>query len=312
MLGLELSLGRRPSLYDAPGNPYGDALVYEIDTTLAAGTGFAVPYNSGTYDATITWPDGHTDVLSGVLAAGELDYDPLIDQVGLVRIEGTFQRPWFVGATDSGKLKKILNFGSTGITTLSLAFYSCQNLEQVSSFSADLSSVASLGGAFQNCTALKAVSVPGLVRASCSALNATFQGCTLLERISTVGWDTSEVTIFSGMVKTCHALIDFDVSGLDTSKGANFAETFREAYLVQPRVDLWDVSAASDMTNVALLTSFETSLYDEILASWAAQSMPLIDSGSDTINFGSAKYTDAASRATLAARFLTFTDGGPA
>ena len=96
----------------------------------------------------------------------------------------------------------------------------------------------------------------------------------------------------------------------DFSAVTDMFRMFRGTTLANPSVANWDISSATDMTEIFLLSAFSDSNYDLLLAAWSLLS---VQSGVP-FHAGTAQYTEVAARALLTdtPNNWVITDGGPA
>ena len=254
-------------------------------TTTANSEQIFLPYGTGTYTGTINWGDGSTDINDGSVTthtyATAGTYTVIIDGdcIG-----------WDTNiVSGSTYWTSVVNWGQLqlGTDNFGYNFAYCPNL--------DLSSV-------QGTLDLTGVTV----------LDGLFFDCTSLTTINNINsWDTSAITGMAGMFAGCSV---FNQSlSFDTSAVTNMLEMFRDAPAFNQNIGTWNVANVTSfngfMTGKTDAT-FSTTNLNAIYNGWSTQSVQ----PSLTIDFGTAKYTSAATagRAALIAapNNWTITDGG--
>jgi len=322
------------------GSLYGNDFVLEMATTGAAETVTIPCQNVGSFNATIDWGDATSDSTITTYNDGDLAHEYADAGDHIIRISGTFANIYFNNGGDKAKLKRVLNWGNTGLVTLKSAFWGCANLTSVTSESANTAAVTDMANLFLNCTGLVTCDVSGFNVAEVLAMNSMFQGCTSITTLDTSGWNPVKVTTFSNtfaectslatigdtsgwgtdaalnmqrMFNACGALATFDVSGWNTASVTDMTWMFRNCNNVTDiAIDNWDIEAVTSF--VAFMTfgaGLITSRYDAVLIAWDAQNP--VDSLS--CDFGGSKYTGGGAAATARASLesgdlWTITDGG--
>ena len=318
---------------------YGNDFVIEMATTGAAETVTIPCANAGgAFSANINWGDGTADSTITTWNDGDLAHEYADAGDHIIRISGTFPNIKFNGGGDYLKLKRILNWGATGLVKLELAFTGCTNLTSIASESSDTSGVDTIWGlcsgctsltsvtgsfnlaavttiraAFQSCSAMTTCDVSGWDTTLVTLMNNTFQSCTVLTALDVSGWDTGAVTTMDRLFMSCPNLATLDVSGWDTTLVADMSWMFQDCDgLTDLRIDLWNIEAVTTLSSIMQdHVGLTTARYDAVLIAWDAQNP--IDSL--TPNFGGSTYTGGGAAATARASLesgdsWTITDGG--
>ena len=256
--------------------------VFTVDTTIAgsSGTGkFAVPISgtSGSYD--IDWGDGNSDTGQ----TGTITHTYSSSAVYTIKISGSPTRFTFGNGGDKLKLNNISNWG-VFVGDLSAAFYGCSNM---------------------TCSATDTPTITG------TSLVNMFRNCSLFNG-DISRWDVSGVTNFQTSFFNC-SVFNQDLSSWDVSNGTSLKQMFQGATVFNQDLGSWDVSSCTNFTNFLLSATnltFSSSNLDSIYNGWSTLSL----SANESISFGSAKYTSAASAGrtvlTSAPNNWTITDGG--
>ena len=267
---------------------YGNDFVLEMATTGSAETVTIPCQNVGSFSANIDWGDGTADSTITTYNDGDLAHQYADAGDHIIRISGTFPNIYFANAGDKLKLKKIYNWGDTGLTILSNAFFGCTNLTSITSTVANTSSVTDMSGLFRNCSGLTEADLSGWDMLGVNNTSLMFYNAPNLTTIGDVsGWDTSTITNMSNMFFNCDSLTDVPIDGWNIEAVTNFT---------------------GFMTNhIGLLTS----RYDAVLIAWDAQN----PTNSLTVDFGGSTYTGGGAAATARASLesgdlWTITDGG--
>jgi surface protein len=125
-------------------------------------------------------------------------------------------------------------------------------------------------------------------------------------------WDMSKVTTIGSMLGRC-TNFNQPLNNWDTSKVTNMQSVFQESFSFNQPIDNWNVSLVTNFSNFMLSKTnldYSAANYDALLIGWASRPVkPNI-----SINFGTIKYTAAASAArailTSAPNNWTIVDGG--
>tara|TARA_R110002020_G_scaffold150_5_gene769 strand:- start:617 stop:1465 length:849 start_codon:yes stop_codon:yes gene_type:complete len=257
--------------------------VFSVDTTIegSSGTGkFAVPISgtSGSYD--IDWGDGNSDTGQ----TGTITHTYSSSAVYTIKISGSLTRFTFGNGGDKLKLNNISNWG-VFVGDLSAAFYGCSNMTSNATDSPTIGVASSFVNMFRNC----------------SLFNGDISS-----------WDVSEVTNFQACFFNC-SVFNQDLGSWDVSNATSVKQMFQGATVFNQDIGSWDVSSCTNFANFLLSATnltFSSSNLDAIYNGWSTRTL----SASESISFGSAKYSSAASagRAVLtsAPNNWTITDGG--
>jgi len=142
---------------------------------------------------------------------------------------------------------------------------------------------------------------------NCTTMNNMFNGCSSLNSLLTFN-NTSNVTNM-GQMFVGNTVFNTSVSSFDTSSVTNMYQMFRFASAFNQDLSGWNISSLTNATLMLNGTSFDTTNYDLLLISWAAQT----HNNNVPFHAGTAKYSPGAAanaRAVLIADGWTITDGG--
>ena len=266
---------------------YGDDFVLEMATTGAAETITIPCQNVGTFTAEIDWGDATTSTIT-TWDDADLAHEYADAGDHIIRISGTFPNIYFNNVGDALKLKRILNWGDTGLVNLDRAFWGCANLTTVTSQTSNMVGLITMIRVFRACTSLTSADVSD--------------------------WNTTNVTNISNAFRDCTSLTTLNVGGWDTANVVNMANTFDTcSSLADVAIDNWDIESVTSFVDFMDGVTLSTARYDATLIAWDAQNP--VDSLA--VNFGSSTYTAGGAAATARASLesgdlWTITDGGTA
>jgi len=282
--------------------------VITVETTTASES-FTIPTTGTGYSYNVDWGDGSTSTAQTGNAthtyADSGQYD--------IQITGTFPRIYFNNTGDRLKLVDIKNWGDGTWTSMSNAFYGCENT--IVSAEDALVLPADSSGMFRSCSSLTTLDVSEWDTSSVTNMAGMFRSCSSLTTLDVSLWDTSSVTNMAGMFNSCTSLTTLNVSSWDTSSVSNMSYMFFNCSSLKADLSGLDIASVTNFENFATLTNINdtgtTTNYDNTLISFAAQT-PV--SGLN-VHFGTAQYSlggaAEAARTTLVTTYgWTITDGG--
>jgi surface protein len=302
-------------------------------TTTAPSESIELPYTgTGTYTGTIYWGDGSTSVNSVAnrfhtyATAGTYTVIITGDCIG-----------WDTNsAGGSTYWTSVVNWGQLQLGTENYGynFAYCPNLDLSSvQGTLDLTGVTVFAGLFYDCTSLttinninswdtSAVTTMAEMFANCSAFNQSlsfntsavtdmaqiFNGCSVFNQ--PLSFNTSVVTEMSSMFEGC-SVFNQPLS-FNTSSVTSMRRMFKDAPAFNQNIGTWNVENVTDFTGFMqgkTDATFSTTNLNAIYNGWSTQSVQ----PSLTIDFGTAKYTSAATAGRLVltgTKLWTITDGG--
>jgi len=113
----------------------------------------------------------------------------------------------------NGGVTRVLQWGNTGLTSLSFAFYGASSLTDV----------------------------PANIPSTVSDLTSAFSGAIALNDSDLASWDTSSVELFRSLFEDGESL-NVDLGSWDVSSGTNFYRMFYRALQFDQDLNSWDVS----------------------------------------------------------------------
>jgi surface protein len=213
------------------------------------------------------------------------------------------------------------NFGNvdySGISSSGLRSYfqGCTSLTSINFGDLDTSSVTSMGSMFLNCSSLTSIDLSSFDTSSVTDISTMFRDCSSLTSVDLSSFDTSSVTSMATMFYGCSSLTSVDLSSFDTSNVINMRNMFNgissSSQATITGIEDFDITSLSTnrATNILANSSLSTTVYDELLVNWQAQT----GYNAQNPNFGGSKYTASSAAATARAALVTagwnITDGG--
>jgi len=245
------------------------SFILVMATTGTAETVTIPCQNVGTFDATIDWGDGASSTITTFNDADLAhEYADIADHT--ITITGTFPNIYFNDTGDKLKLKKVLNFGDTGLITMGSSFFGCSNLTEVLSTHTNMSGITTFSQCFRACASLTTIESGGWNLSSVTTFQDLAVSCGNLTSIDVTNWDVSAVTNMRSMFNACTSLASIDVANWDVSSVTDMVNTFRGMTAITDiAIDGWDVSgvtaASLGAQTFMLNTSITTATYDAAL-----------------------------------------------
>jgi surface protein len=301
------------------------------------------PAYGGTYDATVDWGDGNTNVLNEWDNVSQIQHTYADIGEYDISITGQFEGWNFFNAIgDYEKMLEIKQWGVLDLYNSTLTygtqnFAYCLNLTVSATDLLDLSNNVSLAYAFSCCEALTTVPNMGnwdFTVSSITSLEYMFYGCTLFNQ-DLSGWNTSAITTMDGMFNSC-ITYNQDLSAWDTTNVTDMSGMFWGATLFNQDISSWNTSSVTDMsfmfdyaiafeqnlaswniTNVTDMSfmfngvTLTKANYDALLVGWGAQAVQYgveFDGGNSQYSAGSAAATARAHL--ISDHGWSITDGG--
>lgn len=175
--------------------------------------------NSASYDFTVNWGDGTSDIIT---AWDQPEVTHTYPSAGLytISITGNPVLFYFFGATDRLKITNISSFG--GVCQIGFrSFYNCTNLD------------------------ITATDLPDF-----NVLTESFFGCTSLVFNSSIeSWDVSSQNTLQGLFRNC-ILFNQDISGWDVSNVTTFRLMFAGAAAFNQPIGIWNVIGANNISSM--------------------------------------------------------------
>lgn len=223
-------------------------------TTVGADT-FQLPiYNGGTYDFTVNWGDGNSDIITAWDdAAANHSYTRAGTYV--IRITGTITGWRFANAGDKTLIHEIKSWGPLLLGNNHSYFYGCSNLTITATDTLDLTGTTEFYSFFRGCSSL--TTVPSMNSWDVSAVTDThhmFYQCTLFNQ-DISSWDTALIDDMQYMFYQA-AAFNQDISGWDTSSNTSMGSMFREALTFNQDIGSWETGLVTTMQNALRSTPF--------------------------------------------------------
>lgn len=218
---------------------------------------------SGTYNMTVDWGDGTSDIITTYNQAETLHTYPA-DGLYEIRILGTCAGWQFSFTSDRGKLTNIYNYGSLTITT-DQTFYWCFSLTSITADDSPTIATTNLYRTFYNCLSLTSINLSEWDVSSVTTLEGFFTLCTSLTTIDVSSWDVTSCLDFTSMFNACTTLTTIDLSSWDVSNATTFTQMFQNCpSLVSANIGGWDVGSVTSF--VSMFASCD--VYNEDIGSW--------------------------------------------
>jgi len=290
-----------PSMEDITATP----VVVKDDMfkiTINTAGSFTLPFQNAATNVTVYWGDGSSDVITSYNQS-ELTHTYSSAGVYQISVDGQFGGVKFNNGVSRLELTSIDNWGSAALSSNSTSFRGCSNVNGSYTDYPNILVVTDSQYMFEGCSNFNSTLV--LNTSKVTATNNMFTNCVNLNSLLT--FDTSNVTTMRIMFQGCSSFnqpLSFDTSNVTTLQ--NFLSG---ATLFNQDVSGFNISSLTNASNMLNGTSFDTTNYDLLLISWAAQT----HNNNVPFHAGSAKYSPGAAanaRAVLIADGWTITDGG--
>ncbi|ADO77293.1 BspA family leucine-rich repeat surface protein [Halanaerobium praevalens] len=244
-----------------------DAMVLEFDTNLSSGTTIELPLY-GTVDVTVDWGDGSTNSYT---SSGDKSHTYSSEGRYTVTISGDLTKFGKGNLTDKKnyKLTKVSYFGNLGLTSLSGAFKSCSNLEEVPQKLPV--SVSNLSYAFAS---IDKSSITNLDKWNVSNVNDMSYMFSFASNFNQdlSAWDVGNVESMESMFSNASAFngdigswnvvnvsdmsymfkkasnFNQDLNGWNVGNVKNMEAMFSEASTFNGDIDIWNVSSVTNMS----------------------------------------------------------------
>lgn len=225
--------------------------------------------NGGTYNFSVDWGDGITNVITTYNDAN-ITHVYATEGTFTVRIKGTIVRWSFNGSVAyREKLKEIKNWGGVAFSNVGGAFSGCTGLTTVTATDAPVLNIAvlALNSFFRGCSSLTNVTnIHTWNTAGQTQLLNVFRDCPYFNQ-SVNGWDTSSVTDWSAMFQGC-VRFNQSLNSLNVSAGTNFTNMFNGCTAFNGDITGWvfksSVGANINFTQILL----QCAAFNQDIGSW--------------------------------------------
>ncbi len=218
------------------------------DTSLGAGTTVTLALD-GTVDATIDWGDDTDPNVVTVTTPGPHVHDYGVDGVYTVVVTGsvTACNSQNNGSVNSerAKLISVDNWGQTGFTNMSYAFYQCSNLVSVPTTLDGLEAVTDMRGMFAYTSSFNG-NISNWNTSNVTNMSYMFYGADSFNQ-DIGSWNTSSVTNMSYMFYEATSF-NGNISNWNTSNVTNMSYMFYNASSFNQPIGNWDTSSVTDMS----------------------------------------------------------------
>lgn len=273
-----------------------NAFLSEWDTSNTTGSSSSsnqikLPlYVGGTYNFTVYWGDGSSDLITSWNQAETL-HTYSISGLYTIGIIGVINE-WSFGNSVVSDAEKILSISSWGVlqfgTIVSANFLKCSNLDLLKVTDVpDLSNTITLANSFSKCTSLNIINKAN-------------------------SWDTSNVVDMSFTFSDSF-LFNQDISLWNTINVTDMESMFENAFAFNKNIGSWNISSVNNFLNFMSNKTnldYSSANLDSIYNNWSL----LVVQPNLTIDFGTIKYTLAGQAGrnvlTSAPYNWTINDGG--
>ena len=215
----------------------------------------------------------------------------------------TSMNEMFLNATN---FNSALTFNTSAVLNMGSMFSGCSAFNQPLSF--NTAAVTSMAGMFNNATAFNQ-NISSWNTGAVTDMSSMFRACAVFNQPLT--FDTSAVTTMGRMFRDATAF-NQNISSFNTGAVTDMYQMFKDAPAFNQNIGTWNVA---NVTNFNFFmqgktdATFSTTNLNAIYNGWSTQSVQ----PSLTIDFGTAKYTAAATAGRLVltgTALWTITDGG--
>jgi surface protein len=239
--------------------------ILEFTTTSASQTIF-LPFR-GTTNVTIDWNNDASPVTHQVSANAQFTYPlPGTYQIvisGSITTFGFQTEQWGNLAQSNGRLMKVVQWGSTGVTSLSGMFFAANNLNFIPDHIP--TTVTDLSYLFHQ----KNVWTEPLNNLSSWDVSRVTNFSHMFNSAGTFntdisGWNTSAATNMSTMFYLITSAFNQNLNGWDVSKVTNFQDMWNRARNANPIISNWVPSSATNMSGMFLAAN----KFNRNISSW--------------------------------------------
>ena len=223
--------------------------------TTTPNESITIPTTGSGYNYTVDWGDGNSDTGH----TGDATHTYTVAGDYIVTISGIFPRIYFNNSGDKGKIREILEWGSSiNWTSMENAFYGCSSLQILPIIDApNLSSVVSLKNMFR---ATGIGTNFGFNYEDEEELLNSWNTATIIDMSSlfrdsngfifNIGsWNVSSVEDMSFMFKNVN-FFNQNISNWDVSQVTNMSSMFSNALKFNQDISNWDVSSVTNMSSM--------------------------------------------------------------
>ena len=165
--------------------------------TTVDGESITIPTQAGTFNADVDWGDG--SAVENITSSTGFVHTYATAGDHTISISGVFPNIYINNGPEKLKIKKVLNLGTVGWTTLMKAFFGCTNLTEFTAGSSDTSGLLYTNSMFQACTALTSVDVSFDTSSVVNAAYWFFQCSGLTSIVGVEDWDITGLDAVSDL-----------------------------------------------------------------------------------------------------------------
>jgi len=248
--------------------------------TINTAGSFTLPFQSAATNVTVYWGDGLSDVITSYNQS-ELTHTYASAGVYQISVDGQFGGVRFNNGGNRLEVTSIDNWGSTVWNFTNQSFWGCSNM--TSNYSDKPKFLISTN------------------------MLRMFRGCTDFNG-NVSDWNVSKITNMQEVFIYC-STFNRDILNWNTLKVTSMSFMFYNSFNFNGNISGFNISSLTNASNMLNGTSFDTTNYDLLLISWAAQT----HNNNVPFHAGTAQYSPGAAanaRAVLIADGWTITDGG--
>ena len=263
---------------------------------------FTFPFHNTQTRATVNWGDGSSDL---ILAFNQSDLTHVYAAAGVyqISVEGQFGGCRFNNGGSKLELTSVDNWGTALLSNIASAFRGCTNMTGTYTDSPNILVVIDGGSMFENCTSFNQPLTFNTTKIN--NMQSLLRGCSSFNSLLT--FDTSTVTSMRLMFNNC--TVFNKPLNFDTSNVISLQHCLSNCTAFNQDLSGFNISSLTDAGNMLQNTAFDTTNYDLLLISWAAQT----HNNNVPFHAGTAQYSFGAattSRDVLIADGWIIQDGG--
>ena len=234
----------------------GDPLYGDGDKTIT------LPFRTGfTYNATVDWGDGNSDVIT---AWNQAETTHTYEAAGdyTVTISGTAEAWYFNYTGDKNKIISVSKLGELGWKNFYKAFSGCTDLATFTPGATDTSAVTTMFFMFSDASSLTSLDLSSFNTSAVTTMTALFYNTSSLTSLDLSNFDTSAVTTMESMFERASLLTSLDLSSFNTSAVTTMNFMFYGASsLTALNTTNWDTNSLAYSSSWLNLTSESLKIY---------------------------------------------------
>lgn len=218
------------------------------NTGTSSSTAFTIPTDgTGTgYNYNVDWESDGTFDDFGL--TGDVTHDYGTAGTYTLRIVGDFPRIYFDNGGDRRKVLDISQWGTQRWTSMSRAFYGCENMTISATDAPDLSLATSMARGFRNCNSLIGTNMASWDVSTITSFQRAFESCDIFD--GPIGsWNMINAIDISRMFIYCD-MFDQPLNNWNVSNIEGFHYAFYSCDNFNQDLDLWNTISATNMSNM--------------------------------------------------------------